>query len=105
MNFNDEYLKILVKTNEHTTYITERSNGLKWFLNIFIDLLSKNLGDENIVYLLDEPGIYLHVNAQRELLMLLKNLCNNGSQVLYTTHSPFMIDTENIINVRAVEKD
>lgn len=105
VNFSDEYLKILVKTNEHTTYITERSNGLKWFLNIFIDLLSKDLGDENIVYLLDEPGIYLHVNAQRELLMLLKNLCNNGSQVLYTTHSPFMIDTENIINVRAVEKD
>ena len=105
VNFDNECLKILIKTKEHTTFISERSNGLKWFLNIFIDLLSKNLSDENIVYLLDEPGIYLHVNAQRELLTMLKNLCNNESQVVYTTHSPYMIDTENIINVRAVEKD
>ena len=55
--------------------------------------------------MLDEPGVYLHVNAQRELLVLLKNLCNKGGQVVYTTHSPYMIDTEDIINVRAIEKD
>ena len=41
--------------------------------------------------MLDEPGVYLHVNAQRELLTLLKSLCNNGSQVVYTTHSPAVI--------------
>lgn len=105
VNFDNDCLKILVKTKENTTYISERSNGLKWFLNIFIDLLSKKFDDRTIVYLLDEPGIYLHVNAQRELLKLFKNLCSHGNQVVYTTHSPYMIDTENVINVRAIEKD
>ena len=65
-----------------------RSNGLKWFLNLFIDLAYGNLENKTIIYLLDEPGVYLHVNAQRELLVLLKNLCNKGGQVVYTTHSP-----------------
>ena len=105
VNFDNDCLKILVKTKENTTYISERSNGLKWFLNIFIDLLSKKFDDRTIVYLLDEPGIYLHVNAQRELLKLFENLCSNGNQVVYTTHSPYMIDTENVINIRAIEKD
>lgn len=105
VSFDYNCLKILVKINEDTTYISERSNGLRWFLNIFIDLISKKITDSNIVYLLDEPGIYLHVNAQRELLKLLKNLCNDRNQLVYTTHSPYMIDTENIINVRAIEKD
>lgn len=104
VNF-DKNLKILIKTNKHTTYFDERSNGIKWFFYLFIELSYGNLVDKTIVYLLDEPGIYLHVNAQRELLDLLNNLCNNGSQVVYTTHSPYMIDTEKIINIRAVEKD
>lgn len=105
VNFDYNCLKIFIKTKENTTYISERSNGLKWFLNIFIDLISKKITDKNIIYLLDEPGIYLHVNAQRELLKLLKNLCNNNNQLVYTTHSPYMIDSSDIINVRAIEKD
>lgn len=105
VNFDNDCLKIFVKTNKHTTYLDERSNGIKWFFNLFIDLAYGNLEDKTIIYLLDEPGIYLHVNAQRELLTLLKNLCSKGGQVVYTTHSPYMIDTDNIINVRAIEKD
>ena len=105
VNFENNCLKIFIKTKEHTTYLDERSNGLKWFLNLFIDLAYGNLENKTIIYLLDEPGVYLHVNAQRELLVLLKNLCNKGGQVVYTTHSPYMIDTEDIINVRAIEKD
>ena len=105
VNFENNCLKIFIKTNQHTTYLDERSNGLKWFLNLFIDLAYGNLENKTIIYLLDEPGVYLHVNAQRELLVLLKNLCNKGGQVVYTTHSPYMIDTEDIINVRAIEKD
>ncbi|WP_455542708.1 ATP-dependent nuclease, partial [Intestinibacter sp.] len=105
VNFDNECFKIFIKTNNNTTYIEERSNGLKWFFNLFIDLLYENLEHKTIIYLLDEPGVYLHVNAQRELLTLLKNLCSKEGQVVYTTHSPYMIDTENIINVRAIEKD
>lgn len=103
--FKKDILKILVKTHENTTNISERSNGLRWYLNLFIDILANDLKNTNVVFLLDEPGVYLHVNAQRELLRLFYDLCKNDNQVVYSTHSPYMIDSNNIINVRAVEKD
>ena len=103
--FKKDLVKILVKTNENTTNISERSNGLRWYLNLFIDILANDIKDENVIFLLDEPGVYLHVNAQRELLRLFYDLCKNDNQVVYSTHSPYMIDSNNIINVRAIEKD
>ena len=103
--FEKDLMKILVKTQGNTTNISERSNGLRWYLNLFIDIIANDLKDKNVVFLLDEPGVYLHVNAQRELLRLFYDLCKNDNQVVYTTHSPYMIDSNNIINIRAVEKD
>lgn len=105
ISFKNDYIKILVKTNENTTNINERSNGLRWYLNLFIDILANDIKDTNVIYLLDEPGVYLHVNAQRELLRLFYDLCKNDNQVVYSTHSPYMIDSNNIINIRAIEKD
>lgn len=103
--FKEDSIKILVKTNENTTNISERSNGLRWYLNLFIDILANDIKNSNVIYLLDEPGVYLHVNAQRELLRLFYELCKNDNQVVYSTHSPYMIDSNNIINIRAIEKD
>ena len=103
--FEKDLMKILVKIQGNTTNISERSNGLRWYLNLFIDIIANDLKDKNVVFLLDEPGVYLHVNAQRELLRLFYDLCKNDNQVVYTTHSPYMIDSNNIINIRAVEKD
>ena len=103
--FKNDLIKILVKTNENTTNISERSNGLRWYLNLFIDILANDIKDTNVIFLLDEPGVYLHVNAQRELLRLFYDLCKNDNQVVYSTHSPYMIDSNNIINIRAIEKD
>ena len=103
--FKRDFIKILVKTNENTTNINERSNGLRWYLNLFIDILANDIKNTNVIYLLDEPGVYLHVNAQRELLRLFYDLCKNDNQVVYSTHSPYMIDSNNIINIRAIEKD
>lgn len=105
ISFKKDYIKIIVKTNENTTNINERSNGLRWYLNLFIDILANDIKDTNVIYLLDEPGVYLHVNAQRELLRLFYDLCKNDNQVVYSTHSPYMIDSNNIINIRAIEKD
>lgn len=60
-----------------------------------------------MVYLLDEPGISLHVNAQRELLRLFQHLAEKGNQIVYTTHSPYMLDLEGegIHRIRAVVKN
>lgn len=96
---------IYIKSNEKIMEFSERSNGLKWYISLFIDMLSNDIEDKIVLYLIDEPGVFLHVDAQKELLKFFNNLCNNDNQLIYTTHSPYMINDENILNIRAVQKD
>ena len=55
---------------------------------------------ENAVLLLDEPGLHLHPIAQRDLLETFGRDFKN--QILYTTHSPFMLPVEDLGSVRTV---
>lgn len=103
--FENNALKIYVITSDKAMTLNERSNGLKWYLNLFIDIQAYKLRDNSVVYLFDEPGIYLHVNAQKELLDLFSNLTEKNNQIIYSTHSPYMINSDNILNVRAIEKN
>ena len=93
--------------NGQALTLSERSNGLRWYLETFIDTKANDIDDRNVVYLLDEPGASLHVNAQRELIQLFHHLSDKGNQVVYTTHSPYMLETEDggITRIRAVVKD
>lgn len=97
--------KLFISTADRYMSFSERSNGLKWYFSLFIDTKAKIDNNRSTLYLLDEPGVYLHVKAQKELLQYFNHLCDDGNQVIYTTHSPFMIDNNNVYNIRAVEKD
>jgi len=108
LGFNAGSISFVVQSEEgEALMLSERSTGLKWYLETFIDMHANNINERNIVYLLDEPGISLHVNAQRELLQLFRHLAERGNQVVYTTHSPYMLDMEmdGIHRIRAVVKN
>lgn len=105
IGFDYRVFKIYISTDDNVMDLSERSNGLRWYLSLFVDILSCDYKETSVVYLLDEPGVYLHVNAQKELLELFSRLAEKENQVIYTTHSPYMIDSSNILNVRAIEKD
>jgi hypothetical protein len=83
----------------------ERSRGFKWFFSFYITFAADTQGGsaENAVLLLDEPGLYLHATSQGDLLRHLESDFKN--QVLYTTHSPFMVPTDNLDAVRTVNID
>lgn len=59
--------------------------------------------DNSTIYLLDEPDTHLHVKAQIEFLETVKGFSNNGSQVIMTTHSPFIINSVNPKQLRLLE--
>ncbi len=108
VDFNANSVAFSVQTGDgETLQLGERSNGLRWYLETFIDAKANNLPQRNVVYLFDEPGCFLHVNAQKELVSLFGHLADQGNQVVYTTHSPYMLDTVNdgIHRIRAVTKD
>lgn len=85
------------------TNFSERSDGLKWYLSLFIKLYSTKKIYKNSLILLDEPGSSLHVIAQKELLNLLLKIDNY--QIIYTTHSPYMIDINHLENIRLICKE
>lgn len=97
--------KLYISTSDIYMSFSERSNGLKWYFSLFIDIKAKTSVNRPTIFLLDEPGVYLHVRAQKKLLELFNNLSEKGNQIIYTTHSPFMIDPNNVFNIRAIEKN
>ena len=82
-----------------------RSPGFLWYLSFYINFIAKtNEAKANeFLFLLDEPGVHLHPSGQKDLTNLLENL-SEKNQVIYTTHSPFMINRTHPNRVRVVEK-
>jgi predicted ATP-dependent endonuclease of OLD family len=66
-----------------------------WFSKIQADRGS------NYILLLDEPGLNLHASAQNDLLRFIEKL-SDDYQIIYTTHSPFMIDSLKLHRVRTI---
>ncbi len=97
-------LRIANRRHGVTVGFDERSTGFVWFFSflVWFSQMEQKYGDKLII-LLDEPGLSLHGKAQGDLLRYIKEKLLTKYQVLYTTHSPFMIDTDNILSVRTVE--
>lgn len=85
--------------------LEHRSTGLQWFLSFFLVFLHEARGrHENCVLLLDEPGHSLHPLAQRDLSAFFEALAERN-QIIYTTHSPFLIDADRLARARKVFVD
>lgn len=82
--------------------LNKRSKGFNWFFS-FLVWFKKIQEDKNAQYilLLDEPGLNLHAMAQENLLNFLEEL-SKQYQIIYTTHSPFMIDSSHLERVRTI---
>jgi AAA ATPase domain len=85
--------------------LENRSSGLQWFLSFYLIFLVESAeAHSNAILLLDEPGISLHPLAQRDLSLFFDNLANTN-QLIYTTHSPFLVDPDRLDRVKAVYVD
>lgn len=85
--------------------LESRSTGLQWFLSFYLVFLVESEGDHNdAILLLDEPGLSLHPLAQRDLSDFFANL-SGSNQLIFTTHSPFLIDADHLDRVRKVYVD
>lgn len=82
--------------------LKNRSKGFNWFFSFLVWFKKIQEDDSNnYILLLDEPGLNLHASAQANLLRFLKDL-SVDYQILYTTHSPFMIESDSLNKVRTV---
>lgn len=85
--------------------LESRSTGLQWFLSFFlVFLVESEDAHEDSILLLDEPGLSLHPLSQRDLSSFFDNLAKTN-QLVFTTHSPFLVDPDRLDQVRAVYVD
>ncbi len=87
-----------------TVSFEDRSHGFIWFFSflVWFSQVKRQYG-EALILLLDEPGLPLHGRAQQDLIRYINERLRPYHQVIYTAHSPFLIDVENIFSLRTVE--
>ncbi|MDX1367099.1 AAA family ATPase [Pseudomonas sp.] len=110
---NGPNIYLRIKNRRHrgvSTPFDQRSRGFIWFFSFLvwfdsvqhqIDPSGRDL-KKSLILLLDEPALALHALAQTDFLSYIDHL-SKDHQVIYTTHSPFMVHSDRLHQVRVVE--
>jgi hypothetical protein len=94
-----------VKNTLHgvTVPFSERSAGFIWFFSFLVKFAQIKKSHGNVILLLDEPGLTLHGTAQKDLLRYFAEQIAPHHQLIFTTHSPFLVPADDLASVRTVE--
>lgn len=113
VNYKDGiiYFEISDKTGSIYTF-NERSSGLRFFLSYYIQAkaMERTSRNKNAIILMDEPDSALSILGQRNLLAVFESLVSPESsdetcQLIYTTHSPYLINRNFPRRLRVVKKE
>jgi energy-coupling factor transporter ATP-binding protein EcfA2 len=94
-----------VRNNLHrvTVPFSERSAGFIWFFSFLVKFAQVRKSGGQLILLLDEPGLTLHGKAQEDLLRYFSDKLLPHHQVIFSTHSPFMVPADKMLSARIVE--
>ena len=99
-----QYLKVMVVDDLGVEVeLDQRSEGFRWLVSFFVVFRSQAEDDlEGAILLLDEPGLSLHALKQQEFRKTI-SLLGEDNQIIYSTHSPFMVGSDELDLVRIAE--
>lgn len=117
----DEEFELLIQSKDFDLVFTikdrtaseyefsERSDGLRYFLSYLVQYLRHvGLHDPATLLLMDEPDAFLSNQGQQDLLRLFQDFIDrdpvSSRQVVFVTHSPFLIDKNRAYRVRVLDK-
>jgi predicted ATP-dependent endonuclease of OLD family len=104
---NEVFLDIRIYSRRHLVSLPfqQRSKGFIWFFSFLVwfeDAQQQSGAQTPLVLLLDEPGFSLYTLGQADLLKYFERL-GEANQLVYTTHSPFLVESDRLDRVRLVE--
>jgi predicted ATPase len=99
-----QYLKVVVEDDLGVEIeLDQRSEGFQWLVSFFVVFFAESADKhKNSILLLDEPGMSLHGLKQQEFRSTISRLAESN-QLIYTTHSPFLVGPDELHLVRVVE--
>ncbi|OFY68571.1 MAG: hypothetical protein A2V64_10290 [Bacteroidetes bacterium RBG_13_43_22] len=98
------YLEFWIKDEGERLYPKQRSRGVRWFLSFYMELKAAANINKQMILLVDEPGVSLHARAQEDVLKVFEDI-KDTIQVIYTTHSPHLVEISKLHRVLAVQRD
>ncbi|MBR4375005.1 MAG: ATP-binding protein [Treponema sp.] len=106
VDFDRMGLYLTMKRNGNAFVLSKQSEGFRYFFDLFFNLLNTTTLESGDIIIMDEPALNLHVKGQRELREFLKEFAiRNDILIIIATHSPFLIDTDNLDDIRLVVSD
>jgi len=99
------FIEFWIKDEQERLYPKQRSRGVRWFLSFFLELKATAMDKSkyNKVLLIDEPAVSLHARAQEDVLKVFDDI-KERIQIIYTTHSPHLIDVNKLYRILAVQR-
>lgn len=99
---NSSYLNFFIETkDEEFLPPRQRSQGFRWFLSFYLHLKAESERNNSLIILFDEPGLFLHSRAQNDMMTVFEELAQRN-QIIYSTHSPYLIDTSKLHRIKLV---
>ena len=98
------YLEFWIKDEGERLYPKQRSRGVRWFLSFYMELKAAANINRKMILLVDEPGVSLHARAQEDVLKVFEDI-KDKIQVIYTTHSPHLVEINKLHRVLAIQRD
>ena len=95
-------IRLRDKRTGYSNNFSQRSSGFQWFFS-FLAAFSEFEEEDSPIVLLDEPALTLHGKAQADFLRFINERLSPISPVIYTTHSPFMVEADRLDRVRIIE--
>lgn len=103
VDWDNERLEFWVQEHGQFYPPEVRSQGRRWHLAFYIRVAARAREDVQNIILIDEPGLYLHATAQRDILKHLED-ASKTSQILFSTHSPYLIEADKLDRLRLIQK-
>ena len=83
----------------------EMGAGTQSALSVSIARAYSEIVKKSVVLAIEEPELHLHPQACRNFYNTLRELSNNGLQVIYTTHSQYFVDVSKFESIHIVRKN
>ena len=96
-DFKKRFAFKVISTKDNTFELSDRSKGCQWFFAFMLFTEFRKHRKPNTIFLLDEPASNLHSSIQEKVAEAINELQDKGTGacVLYSTHSPYLLDIEN----------
>ena len=101
INWDSENLYFWIKEEGYSYEPSLRSKGRQWHLAFYIKVSTRAKEDLPNIILIDEPGLFLHAKAQKDILGKLED-STKEAQLIFSTHSPYLLESEKLNRIRLI---